>query len=59
MSLKPRQRIGGRNSLDITGYDQEYNNISKPNYHSTKIRKDTIFQHIRWKQMIILYVTLF
>jgi hypothetical protein len=59
MSLKPKKRIGGRNSLDITGYDQNYSNISKPTYHSTNIRKDTIFQHIRWKQVIILYLALF
>lgn len=52
MSLKPKHRLGGRTSLDITGYTESYNEIK---IDSRASRKETILQRIRWKQLAMIY----
>lgn len=59
MSLKPKHRLGGRTTLDISGYNDEYNRSYPRSNHSKTTKKDIIFQHIRWKQILLLYTIMF
>lgn len=56
MWLKAKNRHNSRGGLDISGYEKQKLENLKPSSTKSRSKRSWFIQHIRWKQLIILWV---